>query len=105
MPELKLIYCPFTSLEEARQVARILLQEKLVACANILPGITSLYSWEGQIQESVEVILLLKTTQNLSTKVSERLEEMHSYKTPAILVLPLEAANIAFVDWVYGVVG
>lgn len=96
---LTLLYTPCASAEEAKTIANTLLEEKLIACANIVGTGTSLYHWDGQLAESTETYLICKTTQALARKASERLAELHSYDCPAILTLPA-TANTAFASWV-----
>lgn len=79
-----LIWSPFGSTEEARQVAGILLQEKLVACANILPELLSIFRYEGEVQSASEVGVLFKTEASLLEAATARLAELHPYETPAI---------------------
>lgn len=102
---MKLLYSPTSSREEAKSIAACLLEEKLVACVNILPGITSYFWWEGKVQSSKEVILLAKTTNVLANAASERITELHSYACPCVLTLPIENSNPDFAQWVDEQVG
>ncbi|WP_340588251.1 divalent-cation tolerance protein CutA [Erythrobacter alti] len=79
-----LIWCPFGDLESARQCARKLVEERLVACANIVPAVTSVFRWQGDVLQESEVGVLFKTTSKLLDAAVERLVALHPYDTPAI---------------------
>ena len=100
-----LIYSTCPDLETARRLGRAVVEEGLAACANCIPGMTSIYRWEGALQESAEVILILKTTSSRSVDLRHRLVALHPYAIPCILELPVTAANSAFADWVAAMVG
>ena len=79
-----LIWCPFPDEGAARSVATALLAERLIACANLLPGVQSLFAWQGVPNEGAECGMLLKTTAPLLDDAMRRLAELHPYDTPAI---------------------
>ena len=85
MAEGFLLWCPFPSEDEAMSAAGTLLDEGLIACANIVPGLVSLYVWQGERGEAREVGVLAKTHTSLGAAAMARLEQLHSYKTPAII--------------------
>jgi len=85
--------------EEAGHLARTLVEERLVACATIMPGAESIYRWEGKIESAAEVLLLLKTEASFLDKLAARLHELHSYTTPEFLVLRVDAGSRAYLDW------
>ncbi|MFG1392895.1 divalent-cation tolerance protein CutA [Xanthobacter agilis] len=97
---LKLIYTTLPSRTVAEEVATRLVEARLAACGNILPAHLAIYEWEGGIARTEEVILLLKTTDDRATALMDRLRADHPYDVPAILVLPVEAADTAFATWV-----
>ncbi|EKQ54771.1 MAG: CutA1 protein involved in divalent cation tolerance [Methanobacterium sp. Maddingley MBC34] len=76
-----MVYITASGVEEAKKIARTLLGEKLVACANIIPKMESIYWWEGNLEEDVESVLLLKTHSELVDKVIDMVKEIHSYQT------------------------
>ena len=85
---------------EAEGLARKLLEERLVACANLLPGVTSLYWWENKIQRDGEVLIVMKTTRKNVAKLLRRVKELHSYKVPEFLTLSVHEGNPDYIKWV-----
>ncbi len=102
MNKIVIFYVPCPEAEAAKKIARTLLSEKLIACANILDGCTSLYEWKGEVVEAKEVILILKTTKDLQEKVLQIVEKEHPYECSAILQFSDVEANLPFYDWVAG---
>lgn len=96
---LLLLYCPCPSREVALRLARLLVEQRLVACANILPEMTSIFSWEGTVQETSECLLLAKTTAEQREAATDVLVREHPYDCPAVLALSA-AANPDFTAWV-----
>lgn len=95
-----LIYVTASTYEEARAIADAVVTERLAACANLIPGVTSLFWWEGRVQESSEVTIILKTRDDLVEHLSDRVRELHSYDCPCIVALSITGGNIAFIDWI-----
>lgn len=85
--------------EEAKRVARVLLEKRLIACASILPLAESLFRWEGKIEEACEAKVLLKTRKGLFEEVSEVIRKLSSYETPEIVEVEAGRANPAYLDW------
>jgi periplasmic divalent cation tolerance protein len=85
----KLIYCTSKDISEARMMAKTLLEEKLVACVNIMPSIESMYRWKGIIESEKETALFIKTVDELVEKTIKRINQIHSYDVPEIIALPL----------------
>ncbi len=94
-----LIWCPFGDTESAEAVAAILVEEGLVACANIVPSITSVFRWQGKVQRGQETGALFKTTDNLLGAAVERLAKLHPYDTPAITGWRADQAAPETLDW------
>ncbi len=97
-----LLYITTADHEEAESIARALLEARLIACANLLPGMVSFYRWEGMIRQSSECVLLVKTTQALAEKVTDTVKSLHSYDCPCVVALPVEGGNAAFLSWIEG---
>lgn len=95
-----LIYSVFPDVEQGKKVAQILVQERLVACVNILPAHTAIYEWEGQLCEESEVIMLAKTLACNFAAVQERIMALHSYETPCVLEIALTNVAPAFAKWI-----
>jgi periplasmic divalent cation tolerance protein len=94
-----LVYTTYPSVVEAERAGRALVERRLCACVNILPGMISHYWWQGTIERGEEVVMIIKTRASLSASVSAAVKEMHSYSTPAILVMPIESVEQAYLDW------
>ena len=96
------VYVTAGSPEEARAIARAVVGDRLAACANVLPGVTSLYWWEGRLEEAGETALILKTKVELIEALTARIKAIHSYECPCIVALPVAGGNPAFLDWIRG---
>lgn len=97
--KMELIYVVCSSLTEAKNIGRHLIEAQLCACVNILPGMTSMYMWENEINESEEVVLLVKTQKDAFDKVNKRVLELHSYEVPAVFSIPTGDVNPAYQGW------
>lgn len=89
----------------AATLGRALVEERLAACANLVPQITSIYRWEGAVQEDSEVLLIIKTSAAQVAALTKRALELHPYGVPEVLVLPVESGSSAYLDWVRASVG
>ncbi len=97
--ELVLFYVPVPSKESGLKLAKGLLQENLIACANLMPPHLALYKWDGELQEDSEHIMILKTTAAAAHKVEALLTERHPYDCPCILQITPSKTSQAFLDW------
>jgi periplasmic divalent cation tolerance protein len=97
---MRLIYTPCSSKEEAKTIASSLLEQKLIACANIIPNIQSLYIWEGELRDEEEFILLSKCKEKHAQEVERKIEEMHSYECPCILQFSPQEVNPLFAKYI-----
>jgi len=88
--------------EQALQIATQVVDAQLAACANILPGMRSVYVWEGKVQTDQETVLILKSHEALYPQLESKVKALHSYDTPAILALPIVAANTDYIEWMAG---
>jgi periplasmic divalent cation tolerance protein len=98
--KLSIGYITFPTKSEAQKVVLELLQEGLIACANLLPGAESFFVWDDQIQKANEVVVLLKTRQKNEDKIIKLVRQLHSYETPYVVFWPIENGNPRFMDWV-----
>lgn len=96
----KLIYVTAPSSEEAEKIAGAVVTERLAACANILPGVTSIFEWDEKLCRETEAVLILKTSAERVDELTERIQALHSYDCPCIVVLPIESGNPDFLDWI-----
>ena len=96
------VYTTYPSVVEAEQAGRALVERRLCACVNILPGMVSFYWWQGAIERGDEVVMIIKTRASLAEAVRAAVKEMHSYTTPAILVVPLESVDPDYHAWIVG---
>jgi periplasmic divalent cation tolerance protein len=97
---VRFIYMTAASREEARRIGRILVEERLAACVNILPGMNSFYWWQGAVQDEQETVLIAKTRAELVQRLTERVKALHSYACPCVVALPIEGGNPAFLQWI-----
>lgn len=104
-PSLRLILTTFSEETNASAVVCQLLEERLIACGTILPGARSLYHWKGKLEESVELVVLLKTEAATVPRCMERLAELHPYEAPEIIQISPEAVSAPYADWVKEVLG
>ncbi|MEW6279034.1 MAG: divalent-cation tolerance protein CutA [Candidatus Eremiobacterota bacterium] len=89
-----------SSSDEARTLATGLLEGRLAACVNLLPRITSMYWWEGKLEEAQEVLLVVKTRSVCLEDVIRRVKELHSYSVPEVVALPIQGGNPDYLAWV-----
>src|SRR5271154_5890454 len=94
------VYTTYPSIVEAERAGRTLLERRLCDCVNIVPGIMSLYWWQGAIERGDEVVMIIKTRATLAESVRAAVRQMHSYTTPAILVLPVETVDPDYHAWI-----
>ncbi len=88
------------SAEEAAAIGKALVEERLVACCNIVPRIRSIYRWRGEVCDDAEALLIAKTRSELASEVIRRVRELHSYETPEAIALPIEAGLDAYLSWI-----
>jgi periplasmic divalent cation tolerance protein len=100
MERAVLVYTTYPSIVEAEQAGRALVQRRLCACVNIYPGMISYYWWQGAVERGEEVTMIIKTRANLAEKVRVVVRQMHSYTTPAVLVVPLESVDPDYHAWI-----
>jgi periplasmic divalent cation tolerance protein len=102
---LKILLTTFTDTESAETIVRQLLDEYLIACGTLLPGATSFYPWEGEITKASEVVVLMKTDRERSARCMTRLQGLHPYEVPEIILLEPEAVSGPYAAWVRDALG
>jgi periplasmic divalent cation tolerance protein len=99
MTGLRVVFCTFPDADVARRVATQLIEEKLVACVNLLPATESIYRWQGKVETATEVLAILKTVASCLTELEKRLVELHPYEVPEIIALEPAAVSAAYRAW------
>lgn len=98
--ETLIAFGTFPDVETARTIARTLVEEKLVACANIVPQIESIYHWQGKIESSAETLVIFKTTHGRYAQFEQRLKSLHPYEVPEIIAIEPKLGLPAYLQWV-----
>ena len=98
-PPVRIVLTTAATIEEARSLGHTLIEERLVACATLIPAVESIFHWQGKIESTIETLLLLKTGPGQLPALEDRLHELHSYQTPEFLVLNVEAGSHPYLDW------
>lgn len=98
--ECVVVYSTCPDAQTALAIGRVLVQERLAACANIVPGVTSVFRWDGEICEEAEVSMVLKTRRDLVDRLVARGSALHPYETPAFVAMPIVAGAPSYLDWV-----
>lgn len=99
--DARLVLSTACSRAEAERIARALVDERLAACVNLVPGLTSLYRWQGEVESAEEILLLIKTTLENLERVEAAIRRLHSYEVPEFLVLHPESGGKGYVDWLF----
>ena len=100
MNDVRSIYVTTSDAAQAEVLAAALLERRLIACANILAGMRSLYRWEGAVQRDDEVVVILKTAADRLDDTLAAIDELHPYDVPCAVVWPVEAGLDAYLEWV-----
>lgn len=100
MERAVLVYTTFPSLVEAETAGRQILERRLAACVNILPGMVSHYWWQGAIERAEEAVMIVKTRAPLAEPVREAVRAVHPYETPAIMIVPVEGGDPEYLAWI-----
>ena len=102
---LCLLYVTTANKSEALKIGRALVEERLIACANIFDDMCSIYRWQEKIEEDRECVLICKTKASFVQTTTTRIKALHSYECPCVLSIAVEATNLAFKQWLLGEVG
>lgn len=94
------IFVTAKNFEEAAKIAQALVDQKLIACANIVKDVKSLFWWDGKVDQADETLLILKTRRNLFKKIVKAVKSLHSYDVPEIIALPVVAGSKDYLKWV-----
>jgi periplasmic divalent cation tolerance protein len=96
----RFVYVTTQTREEAVRIGGALVGARLAACANVIDGATSIYWWEGAVQEDREALLIMKSRASLIDALSARVRELHSYSCPCVVALPIDAGNPDYLAWI-----
>lgn len=99
MTEMLIVFTTFANPEDAARVVRVLVEERLIACGNLLPGARSLYRWEEKLQDQPEVVVLMKTRKQDWVALISRLHELHPYETPECIAVRIAAGAPKYMAW------
>jgi periplasmic divalent cation tolerance protein len=99
------VYAVFANGEEAERIGRAMVEERLAACVNIIPGVRSIYRWQDAIETADEVAAIFKTTTATVDALVTRIASLHSYDVPCVVVWPIDKLLIGYADWVERSVG
>ncbi len=100
MPNKILVFSTAPSAEAAYTIARAVVQEELAACVNVLPGITSIYRWQGAVESSSEFLLIFKTRGALFEALRARVVSLHPYDVPEVIAMPVTAGHTPYLEWI-----
>jgi len=100
MTDVVVVLVTAPSAETAADLARTLVEEGLAACGNVVPGVRSIYRWEGKVHDDAEALLLLKTERRLLEALKARLPALHPYQVPELLALPVEGGLAPYLEWI-----
>ncbi|MEX0643738.1 MAG: divalent-cation tolerance protein CutA [Parvularculaceae bacterium] len=102
MAKINFLYTTAPDAKSADEIARALIERRLAACVNVIPGMTSTYRWKGKIEATAEIVLIVKTTAAVAPAARDLILELHPYDTPCVVALPIleSASNQAFLDWI-----
>lgn len=100
-PTARIVLTTAAQPEEAARMGRTLVEERLAACATLIPAAQSIYRWQGQVETAQETLLLLKTEADRLPALEMRLKEIHSYETPEFLVLAVESGSHPYLEWLH----
>jgi periplasmic divalent cation tolerance protein len=102
---VRIAFTTVSSLEEGRRLAQQLVERRLAACVNLVPNLTSIYRWQGAVEEASEVLLVMKTTAAQLAALEAAVRELHSYELPEFLALDVESGSNIYMDWLLHSVG
>lgn len=102
MSDLLEVHTTFAKIIDATEICRKLVDEKLAACAQMIPGVTSIYYWDGRTRRDSELLVLIKTTRQAWPALRDRLKELHPFDEPEIIAVSVEDSSQSYADWVTG---
>ena len=98
--EVRVVLVTAPDADTGARIARALLDERLAACINLVPGVRSLYRWQGSIEDDAEVLMVIKASAQRCEALAARVKDLHPYDLPEVIALPVEGGSLAYLDWV-----
>ena len=95
-----LVLCTINNFEKSKQISKILVDEKLAACVNIIPNLTSIYRWNSEIVEDKEFLMIIKTKKSLFESLKSRIEELHDYEVPEVISFDINSGLDKYLNWI-----
>jgi periplasmic divalent cation tolerance protein len=99
MTDFQIVLSTCADREQAERIARRLVEQQVAACVNIVPGVQSIYRWQGNVESAAEVLMVIKTSAGLVCEVQSIIASLHSYEVPELLVLPVSGGSEAYLAW------
>lgn len=99
------VFCTCPDKGSADTLATTLVEENLAACVNILPAITSVYRWKGQVEKESETLLLIKTSTPVYSRLESRIQQLHPYELPEVIAVPITLGSEAYLGWLQSMTG
>ena len=103
MNDYIVIFVTAKNKEEAEKISRLLVEERLIACANIVSPVSSFFHWVGNIEKAEECLIVMKSRRDLFAEIAEHVKRLHSYEVPEVLALPIVEGSKAYLDWMSNV--
>lgn len=94
------VYITASSEDEAHRIGKTLVEDRLAACTNIIPGMRSYYRWQGKVDTGAETVVIAKSRSELVQRLTERVKMLHSYTCPCVVALPITGGNADFLRWI-----
>ena len=94
------VFVTVGSLQDGRELGRVLVDQHLVACVNLIPQVTSIFQWKGEVSEERECLMIMKTRRELYTRLESSVKDLHKYEVPEIIALPISHGLPEYLSWV-----
>jgi len=98
--EFIIIYCTVPNKKEGKEIAKALVENNLAACVNMIDKMESVFSWDGELNEEKEALLMIKTRKDLFTRINHTIQKLHSYNVPEVIALPITQADETYLKWI-----
>lgn len=98
--EIIIVFVTVPGLREGSRISRAILKSRLAACVNVIPGVQSMYQWEGKIVRDKEAMLVMKTTRLRYRELEQKIKKLHPYEVPEVIAIPLICGSSQYIEWV-----